>query len=112
MHCVPLKQKDIMEIAYQDFLNSYRDFGRTFLLDKLRHQEFARLDDQQHVYLDYAGASLYPSCLVENQANNLQHLILGNPHSGNPSALTTTRLVRSEERRVGKECRSRWSPYH
>ena len=24
----------------------------------------------------------------------------------------TTRLDRSEERRVGKECRSRWSPYH
>ena len=23
-----------------------------------------------------------------------------------------TDLVRSEERRVGKECRSRWSPYH
>ena len=22
------------------------------------------------------------------------------------------RLMRSEERRVGKECRSRWSPYH
>ena len=26
-------------------------------------------------------------------------------------ALTST-LTRSEERRVGKECRSRWSPYH
>ena len=27
---------------------------------------------------------------------------------------TTSRAVtaRSEERRVGKECRSRWSPYH
>src|SRR2546430_7437860 len=25
---------------------------------------------------------------------------------------TTPRLWRSEERRVGKECRSRWSPYH
>ena len=24
----------------------------------------------------------------------------------------TTQAVRSEERRVGKECRSRWSPYH
>src|SRR2546428_13060563 len=24
----------------------------------------------------------------------------------------TTHSVRSEERRVGKECRSRWSPYH
>ena len=23
-----------------------------------------------------------------------------------------TNYVRSEERRVGKECRSRWSPYH
>ena len=25
---------------------------------------------------------------------------------------TDEELVRSEERRVGKECRSRWSPYH
>src|SRR2546426_1794532 len=25
---------------------------------------------------------------------------------------TTRAVVRSEERRVGKECRSRWSPYH
>ena len=24
----------------------------------------------------------------------------------------TGNLTRSEERRVGKECRSRWSPYH
>ena len=23
-----------------------------------------------------------------------------------------SRIARSEERRVGKECRSRWSPYH
>ena len=26
--------------------------------------------------------------------------------------LLTADLTRSEERRVGKECRSRWSPYH
>ena len=24
----------------------------------------------------------------------------------------SAKLLRSEERRVGKECRSRWSPYH
>jgi DNA primase len=30
----------------------------------------------------------------------------------NNEALQTAGLVRSEERRVGKECRSRWSPYH
>ena len=37
-------------------------------------------------------------------------IIFGNYLSGamrNPSA-----AQRSEERRVGKECRSRWSPYH
>ena len=27
-------------------------------------------------------------------------------------ALHNVNLSRSEERRVGKECRSRWSPYH
>ena len=26
--------------------------------------------------------------------------------------LSVKELKRSEERRVGKECRSRWSPYH
>ena len=31
---------------------------------------------------------------------------LANPYVG------VTVQVRSEERRVGKECRSRWSPYH
>src|SRR5258705_13601080 len=36
--------------------------------------------------------------------------------AGAPAVLETTEvqtnLQRSEERRVGKECRSRWSPYH
>src|SRR3989440_6979041 len=27
-------------------------------------------------------------------------------------SLATALVTRSEERRVGKECRSRWSPYH
>ena len=27
-------------------------------------------------------------------------------------SLVFLNFVRSEERRVGKECRSRWSPYH
>ena len=29
-----------------------------------------------------------------------------------PEILDVFVLTRSEERRVGKECRSRWSPYH
>ena len=31
--------------------------------------------------------------------------------SGRPE-MTENKSPRSEERRVGKECRSRWSPYH
>ena len=29
-----------------------------------------------------------------------------------PMLVDNVRVLRSEERRVGKECRSRWSPYH
>ena len=32
--------------------------------------------------------------------------------SEDATAVNGTTLCRSEERRVGKECRSRWSPYH
>ena len=28
------------------------------------------------------------------------------------AAIIAATVIRSEERRVGKECRSRWSPYH
>src|SRR5258708_29510206 len=34
------------------------------------------------------------------------------PLTRNFTASGASRYLRSEERRVGKECRSRWSPYH
>ena len=34
------------------------------------------------------------------------------PEGGGQPADRGTLTLRSEERRVGKECRSRWSPYH
>src|SRR2546426_5486029 len=37
--------------------------------------------------------------------------LLPSPDAG-PEALYARSAPRSEERRVGKECRSRWSPYH
>src|SRR5437588_11193416 len=38
--------------------------------------------------------------------------ILKRAFSSQLAAELRNRLLRSEERRVGKECRSRWSPYH
>src|SRR5256885_11240527 len=43
--------------------------------------------------------------------NNSDTLIVA-PLTRTDSAEELTRDLRSEERRVGKECRSRWSPYH
>ena len=48
------------------------------------------------------------------------HLLKSNKYSGAENVVLTIMDVcsdmdmvyRSEERRVGKECRSRWSPYH
>ena len=34
------------------------------------------------------------------------------PSSSSRAGITSFPAERSEERRVGKECRSRWSPYH
>jgi len=44
-------------------------------------------------------------CLTERE-NDLSQLV------GSGGVHHFIRLKRSEERRVGKECRSRWSPYH
>src|SRR2546426_12757434 len=49
-----------------------------------------------------AGASITPAIEVTARDAN------GNTATGFTGNVT----LRSEERRVGKECRSRWSPYH
>ena len=50
------------------------------------------------------------SRLVTDSAltNQGQLAFLAKPANGTPDG----QALRSEERRVGKECRSRWSPYH
>ena len=40
-----------------------------------------------------------------------EHLVIREGRMGEPEMEELMR-TRSEERRVGKECRSRWSPYH
>ena len=39
-------------------------------------------------------------------------IMLGDAYPKSRTKLVDTVYFRSEERRVGKECRSRWSPYH
>src|SRR3712207_4902036 len=52
---------------------------------------------------------LKPSELTPATAIHLMRLL---EEAGVPPGVANLVLGRSEERRVGKECRSRWSPYH
>src|SRR2546430_16846224 len=61
------------------------------------------------------GADLYTVWATDSSGNYVSNLT--GAVSGTSSALESLEPVfqqdlRSEERRVGKECRSRWSPYH
>src|SRR3989475_4480176 len=66
-------------------------------------------DDQRECY--GAGESL-PSglptalCLLTRRSSSSRRLSPGEYY------FIADAQIRSEERRVGKECRSRWSPYH
>ena len=50
--------------------------------------------------------------LVKALMNNFAIAISLGLQYGVPLEEYVDAFVRSEERRVGKECRSRWSPYH
>ena len=68
----------------------------------------------QHIYKIYPGATA-PSVTDFNlEIQDKEFIIFVGPSGCGKS--TTLRMIagleRSEERRVGKECRSRWSPYH
>ena len=46
------------------------------------------------------------------KSNQGNPLFEANPGGAPCNVLAMLTKLRSEERRVGKECRSRWSPYH
>ena len=54
-------------------------------LDDLRRDEFSRLDDGGHVYLDHTGSALYPRSLVDSHLDLLRDGVFGNPHSDTPN---------------------------
>ena len=49
---------------------------------------------------------------VGGEAMNLPISLLVFDETGSTFLSALVLICRSEERRVGKECRSRWSPYH
>ena len=58
----------------------------------------------------HLGHQAVIGCAVADKPNGLTPSVF--TFQENPLQVLTGNTVRSEERRVGKECRSRWSPYH
>jgi molybdenum cofactor sulfurtransferase len=64
-------------------------------MQDLRKREFSRLDATGQVYLDYAGAGLYPESLLREHSEWLAREVFGNPHSLSPASIASTHQVES-----------------
>src|SRR3712207_3317039 len=58
------------------------------------------------------GVDFNPAVDRIRLVSNTEQSLRLNPNDGTLSGTDSPLTPRSEERRVGKECRSRWSPYH
>ena len=70
------------------------------------HRPASQFDDLSHHAAEIADLSLIVRARFIEAADTMVHLDV---RGVRPDRMRT---LRSEERRVGKECRSRWSPYH
>jgi selenocysteine lyase/cysteine desulfurase len=86
--------------GFEAFARAWPEYESTRALDDLRAREFARLEAEGHVYLDYTGAGLYGASQVQRHADLLLAGVLGNPHSDNPASARATELVERTRRHV------------
>ena len=81
--------------TYESFLEKYPAYETTLHIDKLRAEDYRRLDQAEHVYLDYTGAGIYSESQVRKHQQILLENTFGNPHSSNPTSQAATRYVES-----------------
>jgi molybdenum cofactor sulfurtransferase len=81
------------ETAFSRFREAYPTYETTHKLDELRAKEYARLDQQGQVYLDYTGGALYAEFQLREHMALLSEGVFGNPHSKNLTSMAMTRLV-------------------
>jgi selenocysteine lyase/cysteine desulfurase len=86
--------------ALEAFLRDHPDYASTSHLDALRATEYARLDQERHVYLDYTGGCLYAESQVREHHELLSRNVFGNPHSASPTSSGTTAVVERARRAV------------
>lgn len=81
-------------------MNVMHKLDRDTFFNNLRENEYSRLDQTGHVYLDYTGGNIHPKSLVEKHVAYLQKEVYGNPHSINPSSLLSDKHVNHAREKV------------
>ena len=84
---------ETMNEAFLNFQKVYPAYRSTRKLDELRATDYARLDRQGHVYLDYTGGGLYAESQLRDHMALLNDEVFGNPHSKNLTSMAMTQLV-------------------
>ena len=84
-------------------------------LNEIRERYLAFFESKGHLRLK--SFSLVPHndkslLLINSGMAPMKAYFTGDEVPPRKRVTTCQKLTRSEERRVGKECRSRWSPYH
>src|SRR5690348_11128886 len=82
-----------LETAFNAFLKAFPAYSSTEHLDMLRATEYARLDQQRQVYLDYTGGGVYAEAQVREHVAILTGGVFGNPHSKNLTSMAMTERV-------------------
>jgi selenocysteine lyase/cysteine desulfurase len=77
----------------EQFIKAYPAYEKTKQIDELRKHEYARLDQGEHIYLDYTGGGIYAESQIQKHHQLLSKNVYGNPHSTNPTSLAATELV-------------------
>ena len=118
--CPPCRE----EMPY--FLEAYRQYGDkvNFVMINATGSHPDETAEKAQAYLKEAGLTDLPIYYDDQRQNQIAFNAVSLPTTyilnakgeiikrGQGSVPREELLCRSEERRVGKECRSRWSPYH
>ena len=73
---------------------------------------FSKESIEKHLYFYIHHLNQDQKKAIIQSLSSSISLLTGGPGTGKTYTAKYLLRIRSEERRVGKECRSRWSPYH